>query len=67
MLNESERDELLKRIEQLLYQTDNLTKWEEDFLLSVELQVTDHGWISDRQMERVCSLEMKVGIRLEEP
>ena len=65
-LSDSDRDDLLDRIVRLLEQQDNIGKWEEQFLQSIECQVLDHVPLSHLQIQKLSDLEIQLGIRLEE-
>ena len=42
------------------YDSDKLTKWEEDFILSVQEQINTKGFISERQEEILDRIYEKV-------
>lgn len=62
-LSDHERSDWGSRIEQLREKAgEKITKWEEGFLSSIELQLEEGGWISFKQVEMFVSMETKYGI-----
>lgn len=55
-------ENILLRIDHLLSDGERLSKREEEFLSSLQLQVEDEGWISSYQREWLGDLEAKFGV-----
>ena len=64
-LSEAEKEAWLYRIEDLgeyNLTRGGLTKWEVDFLNSVQVQLEEEGWLSEKQRETIQGMEVKCGL-----